>query len=168
MMCRLRTGLAAGLAILVLLPGLAGCTSGQARSNLTASQATPAAPSAQTSIVSPDPADHRTMLAITEPAPGTAELVTLDARLRQILATNGYRIVPPPDYVPPGLNIFFISPEVTESEIAWIVADSDGGPLGKIAQRRIASGENNPDENLILLGAAAAADGIHQIIRKQS
>lgn len=167
-MFRLRNGITAGLVLLILLPGLAACASGQAGSPLAVSQATPAPSPPQISTVSSETVDRRTMLAITEPSPGTAELVTLDARLRQILATTGYRIVQPPDHVSPGLNIYFISPEITESEISWIVADSDGDPLGKIAQRRIVNASTGGNENLILLGAAAAADGIHQIIRNQS
>ncbi len=155
-------------AIAVVSSALAGCTSASVGPSFTANAPSLAPASTHAASTPAVPGDTRTLLAITEPPPSAAELVNLDSRLRQILTTTGYRIVLPPDHVPPGLEIYFISPEITESEIAWIVADADGDPLGKIAQRRIVPGTSSGNENMILLGAAAAADGIHQIIRKQS
>ena len=158
----------AGITLLVLSLALAGCTLVPVNASYTANAPSLAPATAHAAIAPATPGDTRTLLAITEPPPEAAELLTMDARLRQILATSGYRIILPPDHVPPGLVIYFISPEISASEISWIVADADGDPLGKIAQRRIDPNTVGENDILILLGAAAAADGIHQIIRRQS
>lgn len=158
----------AGIAFLFFSSTLAGCSTASVGPSFTANAPDLAPASTHATSTPAAPGDTRPLLAITEPSLDAVELVDLDSRLRQILATGGYRIILPPDYVPPGLEIYFVSPEITESEISWIVADADGDPLGKIAQRRIALGANGTNENLILLGAAAAADGISRIIRKQS
>ncbi len=172
-MARGATGKSAGVVMLLFFSGLAGCTSGLDGLRLdgpvlTASQSNLGPASTHATGNPAEPGDTRPLLAITEPQSDAVELASLDLRLRQILTTSGYRIILPPDFVPPGMEIYFISPEITESEIAWIVADADGDPLGKIAQRRIVSSATGGNENLILLGAAAAAEGIGQIIRKQS
>jgi hypothetical protein len=158
----------AGIALLLFSSGLAGCASVSVGPSFTANAPDLAPATTHATSAPATPGDTRPLLAITEPRSDAIELVNLDSRLRQILTTTGYRIILPPDHVPPGLEIYFISPEITDFEISWIVADADGDPLGKIAQRRITSAPNDNNENMILLGAAAAADGIHQIIRKQS
>ncbi|MBL4756412.1 MAG: hypothetical protein JKY32_01860 [Rhizobiales bacterium] len=123
---------------------------------------------AQSSGEADGQAETRTMLAIVQPANVTPDLTALDARLRQMLASTGYRIVPAPQHVSPGQDIYFVTPEINNAGIEWIVADADGDPLGKVAQRRIANASSGSNENMILLGAAAAADGIHRIIKRQS
>lgn len=158
----------AGIVLLLLSSTLAGCASMPVGPSFTANAPDLAPASTHATGAPATPSDTRPLLAITEPQSDAVELASLDSRLRQILTSGGYRIILPPDYVPPGQKIYFISPEITESEIAWIVADADGDPLGKIAQRRIVSSPTGGNENLILLGAAAAADGISRIIRKQS
>ncbi len=151
------------------LLGLGACASDQAATPAAiANLVQPAPVVAQSSDEADGQVETRTMLAIVQSETITPDITALDARLRQMLASTGYRIVPAPDHVPPDQNIYFVTPEIYNAEIEWIVADADGDPLGKVAQRRIADASSSSNENMILLGAAAAADGIHRIIKRQS
>lgn len=124
----------------------------------------------ETSAASDPPAEavryrRATRLAVIQAREPSPDMVALDARLRQSLASTGYQIVQPPSSVPPNLQIYFVAPEISASEITWVVSDSDGDPIGKVVQRRVSTAGNT---NLVTVGAAAAAEGIDQIIRNRT
>ena len=167
------------IARVLLLPAffvLAGCITN------TVANAPSLTPAAQTQSASTDDSalneSAGTRVALLTSQTPLAESTALTAEMARMLSANGFRLVPPPQQVNPDDDLYFVAPEIEVKpgengknviHVAWIVANSNGDPLGKIAQARQLPGSFDSDgwRNQSTLGAAAAAEGVSRIIREQ-
>lgn len=171
--------------ILRLLAILAFVTTGACvRDNITGSIASAGSTAAipRAAPVENTPADParpgQTQVALLPVSAPNEQTQALTDAMTQMLALNGFYMVTAPDSLDGNEDLYFVAPQFNVKpdddgqhtlEVAWIIANSSGDTLGKVAQRRqIESASNSAGwQRSAALGAAAAAEGVSRIIREQ-
>ncbi|MHA1570539.1 MAG: hypothetical protein ACTSWM_01860 [Alphaproteobacteria bacterium] len=167
----IRLAMAAGLLF------LGACAQNSATSSLNTANLTAKPPQAAP-IASTPARPGQTRVALLPSAALSAESQSLTEQMARMLILNGFHLVAAPGEVAADENLYFVIPEFDLNsgengrntiQVNWLVADASGDPLGKITQTRALDGNTGGDtwNRQATLAAAAAAEGVSQIIREQ-